>query len=194
MSTQQADLIASKMKAGSDPKDLLLIMRATGMRPKELYRARWEHVNWSTGHYVNPDGKTATAQRPVPLLDEAGTILKRRWLAAGTPQSGWVFPSADAKCGHIVSIAKAFRKARIAAGLPQNLCLYTARHGVGTELGAVLSLKEVMDILGHSDSRTALGYQHPSTANVQSRLNEARAAGLRLDAELEQGRIAERIN
>ena len=105
------------------------------------------------------------------------------------PRSGWIFPSSDAKCGHVVSIAKAFRKARIAAGLPESLCLYTARHGVGTELGAVLSLKEVMDILGHSDSRTALGYQHPSTANVQARLNEARAAGLRHtepDAELEQ--------
>lgn len=125
----------------------------------------------------------------MPLLDEAGTILKRRWVTAGMPRSGWIFPSSDAKCGHIVSIAKAFRKARIAAGLPESLCLYTARHGVGTELGAVLSLKEVMDILGHSDSRTALGYQHPSTANVQAQLNEARAAGLRhteLDAELEQ--------
>lgn len=174
MTTAQAALIASKMKDGSDPKDLLLIMRATGMRPKELYRARWEHVNWETGEYLNPSGKTATAQRPVPLLDAAGAILKRRWLVAGMPQSGWVFPSTDAKGGHIVSIAKAFRKARVAAGLPLNLCLYTARHGVGTELGAILSLKEVMAVLGHADSRTALGYQHPSTTGIQKRLDEAR--------------------
>ena len=177
MTTQQAALIASKMRDDSDPKDLLLIMRATGMRPKELYRSRWEHVNWETGHYCNPSGKTATAQRPVPLLDDAGTILRRRWLKAGMPQSGWIFPS-DSKSGHIVSIAKAFRLARIAAKLPANIVLYTARHGVGTDLGAILSLKEVMTVLGHSDTRTAMGYQHPSTSGIQARLDAARASAL----------------
>src|SRR5579864_3831257 len=99
----------------------------------------------------------------------ADIVMESFHSLAGMPRSGWIFPSSDAKCGHVVSIAKAFRKARIAAGLPESLCLCTARHGVGTELGAVMSLKEVMDILGHSDSRTALGYQHPSTANVQAR-------------------------
>ena len=174
MTTQQAALIASKMKDGCDPKDLLLIMRATGMRPRELYRSRWEHVNWDTEHYCNPSGKTATAQRPVPLLDDAGAILKSRWLKAGMPQSGWIFPSRK-KDGHIVSINKAFGAARKTAKLPATICLYTARHGVGTDLGAILSLKEVMTVLGHSDSRTALGYQHPSTSGIQARLDAARA-------------------
>ena len=193
MITQQAALIASKMKDGSDPKDLLRVMRATGMRPKELYQSWWEHVNWETSHYCNLGGKTATAQRPVPLLDDASAILKNRWLKAGMPREGWIFPSRKkSENGHIVSVAKAFRIARVKAKLPDNLCLYTARHGVGTELGAVLSLKEVMTVLGHSDSRTALGYQHPSTLGIQARLDAARASAI--NTGLAEAKTSEHIN
>jgi integrase len=179
MTLEQAQAIGKQLREGSDPKDVLLVMRGTGMRPREIYRARWEHVKLGEGIYQNPDGKTATVQRAVPLLDTAGEIFRRRWLEQGQSKSGWVFPS-DSKSGHIVSIAKAFRIAQIAAKIPANVCLYTARHGVGTELGAILSLKEVKTILGHSDSRTALGYQHPSTVNVQARLDEARAKACQL--------------
>ena len=39
--------------------------------------------------------------------------------------------------------------------------LYTARHGMGADLAAVVSL---MEALGHADAKTALGYQHCSMA------------------------------
>jgi integrase len=128
MSNSDATLIASKMKEGSDPKDVLIILRGTGMRPSECYSMRWELVNWEGLYYQNPHGKTKTAKRSVPLLDQAIPVLKRRHLAQGMPREGWVFPS-DAKGGHILNISKAFREARKAAGLPNNLVLYTSRHG-----------------------------------------------------------------
>jgi integrase len=176
MSNAEALLIASKLKEHSDPQDVLLILRSTGMRPAELYKARWEYMNWETSHYANPNGKTATAQRDVPLLDEALPILRRRWLEQDSPVSGYIFPS-DSKSGHIVSVNKAFRAARKAAGLPQGKVLYTARHGRATDLAAVSTLKETMLVLGHSDSRTALQYQHPDTSDLQQRLNDARTTG-----------------
>ena len=46
-----------------------------------------------------------------------------------------------------------------------------ARHGVATELAAVLSTKELMNVLGHSDPATAMRYQHPKTGNLQVRLD-----------------------
>ena len=176
MSNADAALIASKMKDGSDGKDVLTVLRATGMRPKECYSMRWEYVTWETAHYRNPNGKTKTAKRAVPLLGDSLAILKRRHVEQGMPREGWVFPS-DSSSGHILNIAKAFRIARKAAGLPKSLVLYTARHGAMTDLANVLPLDSVMRIGGHSDPRTALGYQHTQVNDLQARLDEARTNG-----------------
>jgi len=176
MSASDATLIASKMKDGGDPKDVLIILRGTGMRPSECYAMRWELVNWEGLYYQNPNGKTKTAKRSIPLLDEAMPVLKRRHLEQGMPREGWVFPS-DAKSGHILNISKAFREARKAAGLPNNLVLYTSRHGMMTDLASVLPLDAVMRIGGHTDAKVALGYQHTEVTDLQARLTEARTNG-----------------
>jgi len=57
----------------------------------------------------------------------------------------------------MVAIHKAFTAARKAAALADAIALYTTRHGMGTDLAAVVSLKEVMETLGHTDAKTALG-------------------------------------
>ena len=178
MSVSDAVKIASHMDG--DPRDALIVIRATGLRPKEGYGMRWENIHWDERYYLNPHGKTSTSKRPAPLMVWEGldpmAVLKRRHMEQGSPAEGWVFPS-RAKCGHMVSITKAFGIARKAAGLPSALCLYTARHGAGTDLGAVVSLKQVMDILGHADARTAMKYQHPDVAKLQGQLDEARTNG-----------------
>jgi len=151
MSMEDADQIVVHMKG--DPRDAFETARGTGMRPKEVFSMRWEYFVWAQLYYHNPKGKTKSARRVVPLLGKSFEILQRRHLAAGSPKEGWVFPSAKAKSGHTMSIAKAYTKARKAAGLPDAMVLYTARHGVGTDLGGVVSLKTVMEVLGHSDAR-----------------------------------------
>jgi integrase len=175
MSTEQAQLVSMKMKDG-DPKDAFLVIRAVGARPKEVFSLRWEYVSFDTGHILNPQGKTATARRAIPLLGDSVAILKRRHLSQGIPASGWVFPS-DSKAGHMTTINKAFTAARDAAGLPKEYVLYTARHGAMTDLAGVVSLAEVMKIGGHSDTKTAIHYQHPDTANLQAKLDEAKTNG-----------------
>lgn len=176
MTTQDAESIAAKMKEG-DPRDAFLILRGTGMRPGECFSMRWEYVRLDSLIFQNPKGKTKTARRPVPLLGQSAAIISRRHLAAGMPKEGWVFPQAKAKCGHLTSINKAFSKARDAAGLPAEMVLYTARHGQMTDLGSVCSLKEVMDIGGHSDSKTAMRYQHPDVEDLKARLTAAKPVG-----------------
>jgi len=174
MTRNQADLIIMRMPDG-DARDALSILRATGMRPKEVFGMRWEFIDHEAKIYHNPNGKTRNSRRAVPLLDPSSSILARRHFTRGSPHAGWVFPGVSS-CGHIVTIQKAFTKARTLAGLPRELVLYTARHGCATDLAAVLSTKELMNIGGWSDAATAMRYQHPETTNLQSRLDQIKRA------------------
>ena len=174
MTRNQADLIIMRMPDG-DARDALSILRATGMRPKEVFGMRWEFIDHEAKIYHNPNGKTRNSRRAVPLLDPSSSILARRHFTRGSPHAGWVFPGVSS-CGHIVTIQKAFTKARTLAGLPRELVLYTARHGAATDLAAVLSTKELMTIGGWSDAATAMRYQHPETTNLQSRLDQIKRA------------------
>jgi len=174
MTRDQADMIIMRMPDG-DARDALSILRATGMRPKEVFGMRWEFIDHEAKIYHNPNGKTRNSRRAVPLLDPSSSILARRHFTRGSPHAGWVFPGVSS-CGHIVTIQKAFTKARTLAGLPRELVLYTARHGCATDLAAVLSTKELMNIGGWSDAATAMRYQHPETTNLQSRLDQIKRA------------------
>ena len=171
MSRADAALIASHMTGTA--RDAFQILRATGMRPKECFSLRWEFVDFARAIYRNPQGKTAAARRSIPLLHESLTVLQRRHAEAGSPREGWVFPTFS-KFGHLSTIQKPFMAARKAAGLPASYCLYTARHGFGTEIGSLISLRGIMDIMGHSTAGTALKYQHPSTEDLQAKLEQIR--------------------
>jgi len=175
MSVPDAQRIAAQMPEGN-ARDAFQILRATGMRPCEVFAMRWEHLNSEHPVYVNPRGKTKSARRIVPMLNPAPEILARRRMEQGGPVQGWVFPS-NAACGHLVTINVTFRKARKAAGLPDEMVLYASRHGALTDLAQVMTLKELMAISGHSDSRVAMSYQHPPTADIQKRLDEAKTTG-----------------
>lgn len=167
MSRADAALIASHMRGV--PKDAFQILRATGMRPKECFSLRWEYVDFARRIYSNPKGKTPCARRAIPLLRESLEVLRRKHVQAGLPREGWVFPTFS-KSGHLGSIQQAFAGAREAAGLPKAMCLYTARHGFGTEIGALISLRGIMDIMGHATAATALKYQHPTTEDLVAKL------------------------
>jgi hypothetical protein len=74
---------------------------------------------------------------------------------------GWVFPSKRAKCGHLTTVARQFQNARKDAGLPDDLVLYCARHGFGTEMyRATKNLFAVMKAMGHAAVATTMKYQH----------------------------------
>jgi integrase len=175
MTVADAYAIAGQMPEG-DPQDALMILRGTGMRPDEAFSLRWEFVWWEGMFYQNPNGKTKAARRAIPLLGEALPVLRRRHVARGKPKEGWVFP-AKSESGHMTTIAEAFNKARDKAGLPQTMVPYTARHGVMTDLSKACTLREVMEIGGHTDIKTAMRYQHPDVAGIQKRLAEAQTSG-----------------
>jgi integrase len=88
-------------------------------------------------------------------------------------QEGWLFPSPRAVGGHLTTVAKQFRDARSKTGLPESLVLYCARHTFGTAAyEATGNLAMVMNVMGHTDVRTSMRYQHPTLDSVREAIDQ----------------------
>jgi len=67
----------------------------------------------------------------------------------------------------LTTVAKQFEKARKEAGLPNDLDLHCARHGIGTEMyRATKNLFSVMNAMGHTTVSTTMKYQHQNIDEV----------------------------
>ena len=85
---------------------------------------------------------------------------------------GWVFQAKRAKSGHLTTVDRQFRKARREAGLPENVKLYCGRHDFGMKLlERTGNLALVMKVMGHTDPRIAMRYQHPELEQVRQAIN-----------------------
>ena len=151
-------------------RDIVILMRDTGMRnQRELYRMRIENLDWQNRVIFVPDSKTAEGRRLVPMSRRVSDLLRAR---CGARSEGWVFPSSRAASGHLCSIDRLFREARLQAGLPKELVLYCARHDYGTRvLARTGNLAAVMKTMGHRDVKTAMHYQHPELDLVRAALD-----------------------
>ncbi len=151
-------------------KDVLIVIQDTGMRPEEVFRIRLENVDWVRGIIFNPGGKTRASRRHVPISGRISDLLMVR--SAGK-RDGWLFPSTRAAGGHLTTVAKQFREARRKLGLPESLVLYCARHIFGTAAyEATGNLAMVMKVMGHSDVRTSMRYQHPGIEPIREAIEQ----------------------
>jgi len=153
-------------------RDVLLIMLDTGMRPSEVFRMRWEDVNWDAGSIFIPYGKTRNSRRHVPMSQRVKDAL---WTRAEPARAGWIFPSKSSS-GHLVSVTKQFIDARAEARVRPEVVLYSARHTFATHvLSATGNLALLMKAMGHSDAKTALVYQHPGIESVREVVDQKNA-------------------
>jgi integrase len=151
-------------------KDVLIMIQDTGLRPEEVFRVRIENIDWTRRLIFNPGGKTKAAKRYVPISERMLDMLMVR---CSTRREGWLFRSPRAASGHLTTVAKQFRDARKLAGLPVSLVLYCARHTFGTAAyEATGNLAMVMLVMGHSDVRTAMRYQHPTLDAVREAIDQ----------------------
>src|SRR5207237_9749414 len=88
--------------------DVIVIMQDTGMRPQDVVRMRWEHLNWFKRVLFIPYGKTRNSRRYVPLSERVVEALEFRGAAA----NGWVFPSRRSASGHVSNVANQWRQTR----------------------------------------------------------------------------------
>lgn len=139
------------------------------MRPEEVFRIRIEDINWNQRLIFNPNGKTKAARRYVPISERVPGAVD----GCSDKREGWLFPSQRAKGGQLTTVSEQFREARTAAGLPAALVLYCARHTFGTTAyGATGNPAMVMNVMGHSDVRTAMRYQHPVLDPVREAIDQ----------------------
>ena len=169
--TIEPETEAKLLAVGKQPmKDVLILIQDTGMRPEEVFRIRIENINWSQRLIFNPNEKTKAARRHVPISER---MLNPLMIGCSNKPEGWLFPSLRAECGHLTTVAKQFRDARTKAGLPESLVLYCARHTFGTAAyGATGNLAMVMNVMGHTDVRTAMRYQHPVLDSVREAIDQ----------------------
>jgi integrase len=112
----------------------------------------------------------AEGSRHVPISERMLDLLMIR---CSNKPGGWLFPSPRAECGHLTIVAKQFRDASAKAGLPESLVLYCARHTFGTAAyGATGNLAMVINVMGQTDVRTAMRYQHPVLDSVREAIDQ----------------------
>lgn len=156
-------------KAKQPLHDVINIMQDTGMRPQDVFRLRWEHVNWQKGTLFIPYGKTKNSRRYVPMSERVRSCLVARLQES----SEWVFPSPRSKAGHLTTVANLWRKARKEAGLDPAVKLYCCRHTFATDvLERTGNLAALMKVLGHADAQTAMKYQHPGLEQIRKAVED----------------------
>jgi site-specific recombinase XerD len=147
-----------------------IVIQDTGMRPEEVFRIRIENIDWNRRLIFNPHGKTRASRRHVPISLRMFDLLMLRCTGR---REGWLFPSSRGATGHLTTVAKQFREARRKAGLPESLVLYSARHTFGTAVyEATGNLAMVMKVMGHTDARTAMQYQHPGLDPIREAIDQ----------------------
>jgi integrase len=157
-----ADIEAKLLPFCKQPlRDVLMIMRDSGMRNrKEVFRMRWEHLDWGNKRYFVYESKSPKGRRYVPISPRVRQALLARY---SEQKEGWIFPSKRARDGHLSTVAKQFEKARKEAGVPNDLVLYCARHGFGTEMcRATKNLFAVMNVMGHTTVSTTMKHEVPA--------------------------------
>jgi integrase len=166
---------AKLLAVASQPlKDVLVTILDTGMRPHEVFRMRWEHLNWENRAIFVPFGKTRNARRYVPISQRLMTALMAR--CAGQ-RDGWVFLS-NSRSGHLTTVAKAFAAARRKAGVGRDIVLYSARHTFATRvLAATGNLAVLMRAMGNASPQTAMIYQHPGLEAVRQAIDQGNLEG-----------------
>ena len=169
--TIDPDTEAKLLAVAKQPmKDVLVIIQDTGMRPEEVFRIRIENIEWTRKVIFNPHGKTRASRRNVPISER---MFDRLMFRCAGKKDGWLFPSPRAADGHLTTVAKQFREARRKAGLPESLVLYCARHTFATTAyEATGNLAMIMKVMGHTDVRTSMRYQHPAVDSIRDAIDQ----------------------
>ena len=160
---EEAEYLA---KASGNLRDAAILAVDTGMRPNsELFPLRWADVDLAErtecphGVIHVRQGKTASAQRSLPLTPRAADVLQGRKRAAEAKPnpSPFVFPGGGIS-GHIVSMQHPHEKAIEDSGLA-SFEFYCWRHTFGTRAAqSSMDRFTLARLMGHSSPSVAARY------------------------------------
>jgi integrase len=164
----------------ADFRELVVFLRSTAMRPKEVRTLEWGMVRWEAGQIVIPRTRTKTkTDRVITLTPPAADILRRRNDVAA--HSSLVFLNTKGKPWTPGTLTQRFRKIlercidkgkveRERAG--ERLVMYSTRHTRITEMiRDGVGLPVVSREAGHAQvSTTANIYTHLTSDDVRERV------------------------
>ncbi len=143
---------------------IIIIALHSGMRKMEILSLKWDYVDLEKNLIVLPQTNTkAKKTRVIPINSIVRTELLE--LKIKTQGSSYVFPSDEAKKGHLSWITHSFGSSCKRANI-ENLRFHDLRHTCATRmLEAGADIVSVSKILGHSDiNLTIKRYIHPEEA------------------------------
>ncbi len=141
----------------------VMFVRFSGMRPGEVRKLLWVHVDLDNLCISFADHKTAhrtQAPRRIPL----NTVIVKLLMAqrkVTPPESKHVFVNAYGRPWTTKALTKNFRTIRQRAGVPDDVRLHGGRHTFATQ--AVVNGVDVAtlaQLLGHANIRTTERYMH----------------------------------
>jgi integrase len=135
----------------------------TGMRPDEVFRIEFAHVDFSQRTIFNTFGKTPSARRKLTMTNKVYSILKRR---SAANKSRYAFPSpasTDTADKPIARVHKAHYGAVARAGIKPRFILYDFRHTYASRaVMAGVDLPTLAALLGHTNIQMSMRYVHPA--------------------------------
>ena len=149
--------------AGARFRKVLIFLKFTGCRPGEVASLRWEHIDWANKRIIMPQHKTARTQRtPKPrVIQMHPVVIKLLRFQLARRKSEWVFCTFRLTPWNRHSLSMRVRRARKAAGIPDDAKLYGVRHAFGTRaIKNGCDLKTVALLMGHASTRMTEHYLH----------------------------------
>ena len=148
----------------------------TGLRTDECFRLRWESISWVNGRHgvlTVSYGKSAAARRTIPMTPRVRAVLENRWIVAGKPDNGFVWPG-NTTTGYVhdETVRRAHLKAIEVAKL-RHFVLYSTRHTFLTRLGqSGCDAWTLARIAGHNSIKVSSRYVHPGEDAVSAAIGK----------------------
>lgn len=169
----------------NDPPNVCVIatfLLSTGARLNEALQATWSQIDRQNRVWRIPASTSKSKKvRSVPLNNSALDCLDGLELLStrDTPTKSAMPTKSDYLFVNrltgkpLTTVHKVWARLRAKAGLP-HLRIHDLRHQYASFLvNSGRTLVEIMQILGHSDSKVTLRYSHLSTATLQAAANSA---------------------
>ncbi len=141
-------------------RDVATVMLETGLRPSEVCQLRVGDLDQRFRSIRVRNGKTASAQRHIPLTNRAYQLLQGR---AKRACGEWLFPSPSNPLVPVCRVNKSHEAALRRSGIRPAFRLYDLRHTALTRMAmAGVDLPTLKELAGHSQIQMTMRYVHPT--------------------------------
>ena len=128
-------------------RDALLLMLFTGLRKMEVFKMRWEYVDFKDKSFYIPDTKNNTPLS-LPMNSFVMDLLQEREKTSGSGK--WVFPG-NGKAGHIVDAKSSVKRIEAASNI--KFMVHDLRRTYATKAGKLSMPHEtIQKLLNHTKS------------------------------------------